>query len=358
MMEVQTMIPDLKLAHIMIVDDEAINIKLLEKMLGGSGYPNLTSIQDSRTVLALYEKVHPDLILLDLNMPFMDGFQVIQALKALDDPLLPPIIVLTAQKGREFLLRAFKSGARDYLTKPFDMGELLARVATMLELHFVHRYIYEQNQSLDALVRERTSELLRTRLQVVQKLGRASEFRDNETGKHIIRVSFTAALLAEKLGWGKAEGEILLHATPMHDLGKIGIPDAILLKPSKLDDAEWEIMKTHTAIGAHILEGEDSELLKIASEIAISHHERWDGSGYPRGLAGEDIPQSGRIVSLADVFDALTSSRPYKKAWTIEAATQYIIDNQGTHFDPALVRIFRDSLTEILAIRDAHADHT
>jgi len=281
-----------------------------------------------------------------------------EALKELADPLLPPIIVLTAQKGREYLLKAFEIGARDYLTKPFDIGELLARVSTMIELHSVHLYIYARNQSLDALVRERTEELLRTRLQVVQRLGRASEYRDNETGKHIIRVSFTAALLAEKLGWSKAECEILLHATPMHDLGKIGIPDAILLKPGKLEDDEWEIMKTHTAIGAHILEGEDSELLKTAREISLAHHERWDGTGYPRGLAGEDIPQSGRIVALADVFDALTSHRPYKEAWTIEAATAYMLANSGTHFDPFLVPIFRDSLTDILAIRDAHADPT
>jgi len=336
-MEAQTMIQDLKKARIMLVDDEAINIKLLEKMLGGAGYPNLIPVQDSRSVIALYQKERPDLILLDLNMPFMNGYQVMEALKELADPLLPPIIVLTAQKGREYLL---------------------ARVSTMIELHSVHLYIYARNQSLDALVRERTEELLRTRLQVVQRLGRASEYRDNETGKHIIRVSFTAALLAEKLGWSKAECEILLHATPMHDLGKIGIPDAILLKPGKLEDDEWEIMKTHTAIGAHILEGEDSELLKTAREISLAHHERWDGTGYPRGLAGEDIPQSGRIVALADVFDALTSHRPYKEAWTIEAATAYMLANSGTHFDPFLVPIFRDSLTDILAIRDAHADPT
>ncbi len=350
------MIPETKSSRIMLVDDDGVNLKVLCAMLSTSGFNNLVSIQDPRTVLDLYRQGRTDLILLDLNMPYMDGYQVMAELKALKDPLLPPIIVLTAQRGREFLLRAFESGARDFLTKPFDLPELLARVGTLLELHLAHRFIYEQNERLDTLVRKRTEELLRTRLQVVQKLGRASEFRDNETGKHIIRVSLISALLAEKSGWDRDSCETLLHAAPMHDVGKIGIPDSILLRPGKLEPPEWEIMKRHTFIGAHILEGEDSELLRMATEIALTHHEKWDGSGYPKGLAGTAIPQAGRIVALADVFDALTSHRPYKDAWGVDEAMKLIAEHRGTHFDPDLVDLFEASMPEILAIRDAHAD--
>ena len=340
----------------MLVDDEASNLKLLENMLKGSGYANLVVVQDSRTVVELYQRERTDLILLDLNMPYLDGYEVIARLKALNDPLLPPIVVLTAQTGQQFLLRALECGARDYITKPFNMGELLARVRTMLEMHSAHRLLFNQKETLERMVRERTAELMETRLQIVQKLGRASEYRDNETGKHILRVSQIATLIAKYLGWSETECEILLHATPMHDVGKIGIPDHVLLKPGKLDPQEWELMKAHTTIGAHILDGADSEPLLLAREIALSHHEKWDGSGYPSGLSGKDIHLGGRIVALADVFDALTSERPYKKAWTVEAAIDLIRENRGQHFDPELVDIFEKLLPEIIAIRESMLD--
>ena len=206
------------------------------------------------------------------------------------------------------------------------------------------------------MVRERTAELMETRLQIVQRLGLASEYRDNETGKHILRVSQTATLIAKYLGWNEIECEILMHATPMHDVGKIGIPDNVLLKPGKLDPEEWELMKAHTTIGARILEGANSEPLLLAREIALSHHEKWDGSGYPHGLSGKDIHLGGRIVALADVFDALTSERPYKKAWTVDAAINMIRENKGLHFDPELVDIFEKHLPEIIAIRESMLD--
>lgn len=343
-------------ARILIIDDEPANLKLLDKMLASQGYAQRILIQDPREVLARYREARPDLILLDINMPHLDGYQVMEQLKALDDPLPPPIVILTAQHGKDFLLRALAAGARDFITKPFDRNELLMRVRNLLAAQLGHRMLHQQKDVLEEMVRQRTEELNRTRLQVVQRLGRAAEYRDNETGYHIIRMSQTSALLAQKLGWSDAACELMLNASPMHDIGKIGIPDQILLKPGRLDAAEWEVMKTHAAIGAELLDADDSSLLRLAREIALTHHEKWDGSGYPHALAGEAIPQSGRIVAVADVFDALTSARPYKKAWPVEAAEAYVRDNAGSHFDPAVAACFLDNLPEVLAIRDQHQE--
>lgn len=337
-------------ARILIIDDEPVNLKLLDKMLSAQGYSNLVLVQDPRQVLEVYRQQRTDLILLDINMPHLDGFEVMAQLKALDDALFPPVVILTAQHGRDFLLRALNVGARDFISKPFDRNELLARVRNMLDAQLAHRLLYDQKDVLDEMVRVRTDELHRTRLQVVQRLGRAAEYRDNETGNHILRMSHISALLAKSIGWNKADCELILHASPMHDIGKIGIPDHILLKPGKFEPEEWETMKTHALIGANILEGDDSDLMKSAREIALTHHEKWDGSGYPYGLSGEAIPLAGRIAALADVFDALTSVRPYKKAWTVEAAVGLIKENRGIHFDPYLVDVFLEQLTEILNI--------
>lgn len=337
-------------ACILIVDDEPVNLKLLDKMLSAQGYLNLVLVQDPTLVVDIYRQQRIDLILLDINMPHLDGFGVMEQLKSLDDPLFPPIVILTAQHGQDFLLRALNAGARDFITKPFDRNELLARVCNMLDAQLAHRLLYDQKDVLDEMVQIRTDELRRTRLQVVQRLGRAAEYRDNETGNHILRMSHISALLAKAIGWNEADCELILHASPMHDIGKIGIPDHILLKPGKFEPDEWEIMKTHVVIGANILEGDDSDLMKSAGEIALTHHEKWDGSGYPQGLSGEAIPLVGRIAALADVFDALTSARPYKKAWTVEAAVDWIKENRGTHFDPELVDVFMERLPEILNI--------
>jgi putative two-component system response regulator len=343
-------------ARILIVDDEPVNLKLLDKMLSAQGYSNLVLVQDPRQVLGIYRQQRIDLILLDINMPHLDGFGVMEQLKALGDPLLPPIVILTAQHSQDFLLRALNAGARDFITKPFDRNELLARVRNMLDAQLAHRLVFEQKDVLDEMVQRRTEELCRTRLQVVQRLGRAAEYRDNETGNHILRMSHISALLAKAVGWSEADCELMLHASPMHDIGKIGIPDHILLKPGKFEPDEWEIMKTHTVIGAHILDGDDSELMKCASEIALTHHEKWDGGGYPQGLAGEAIPLTGRIAALADVFDALASARPYKKAWTVDASVDLIKANSGTHFDPGLVTVFFEQLTEIIKISEQFSD--
>ena len=345
-----------KLARILIVDDEPANLKLLDRMLRGQGYEALALIEDPREVLVQYQAQRPDLILLDINMPHLDGYQVMEQLAGLNDPLLPPIVILTAQSTKDYLLRALANGARDFVSKPFDRSELLMRVRNLLDAQLAHRFLHDQKNVLEGLVRERTEELHHTRLQVVQRLGVAAEYRDEETGSHILRMSHTCALLARRAGWNEAQCDLILNASPMHDIGKIGIPDAVLLKPGKLDPHEWAIMQSHAAIGARLLDGDDSGLMCMARDIALTHHEKWDGSGYPNGLAGEAIPQAGRIAALADVFDALTSERPYKKAWSVEAAVDLIKENSGRHFDPALVPIFLDELQGILDIRAQFAE--
>jgi putative two-component system response regulator len=342
--------------HILIVDDEPTNLKLLDKMLSGQGYRDLVLVDDPREVIDRYRAVRPDLILLDINMPHLDGYQVMEQLKVLNDPLLPPIIILTAQHGKDYLLRALAAGARDFVTKPFDRNELLMRVRNLLDAQLAHRLMHDQKKVLEGMVRTRTEELRRTRLQVVQRLGRAAEYRDEETGSHILRMSHICALLTQALGGSEADCELILNASPMHDIGKIGIPDAILLKPGKFEPREWEIMQTHAAIGGKLLEGDDSDLMRMAREIALTHHEKWDGSGYPNGLSGEAIPQAGRIAALADVFDALTSVRPYKKAWTVKAAVDLIKENRGKHFDPDLVGVFLRELPGIEEIRERFAE--
>lgn len=342
--------------RILIVDDEPANLKLLDKMLTSQGYDQLVLIQDPREVVSRYREARTDLILLDINMPHLDGYQVMEQLKELNDPLLPPIIILTAQHGRDYLLKALTLGARDFVGKPFDRTELLMRVRNLLDAHLAHRLLHDQKLVLEDMVHVRTEALNQTRLQVVRRLGRAAEYRDNETGMHVIRMSQYSALMAKSLGWSDADCELMLHASPMHDVGKIGIPDAILLKPSKLEPDEWETMKSHVTIGADILRDGDSDLMQLACEIALTHHEKWDGTGYPNALSGSQIPQSGRIVAVADVFDALTSSRPYKKAWLVEDAIKSIQESAGTHFDPDVVTHFMKCLPEILATRDKYMD--
>jgi len=342
--------------RIMIVDDEQVNLKLLEKMLRAEGYTNLVSISDPRQVRDAYCAEPTDLILLDLNMPFLNGYEVMAQLKELEDPLLPPILVLTAQGSRDFLMRALNEGARDFLSKPFDRYELLARVRNLLEAHLALRLTFDKKGVLEEMVRKRTAEVIQSRLEIVQRLGRASEYRDNETGRHILRMSHSAALLAKQIGWSKERCDLMLYASPMHDLGKIGISDTIMLKPARLTDEERAIMETHTTIGADILSGSNNELLETARVIALTHHEKWDGSGYPRKLSGEAIPMEGRVAAVVDVFDALTSIRPYKKAWPIEEAVEDMRQNSGTHFDPKLVDHFMKILPGILKIRERFSE--
>jgi putative two-component system response regulator len=338
--------------RILIVDDEPTNLKLLGKMLGMEGYTNLVAISDPRQALDAYRAEPTDLILLDLNMPYLNGYQVLALLKELNDPLLPPILVLTAQAGRDFRMRALREGARDFITKPFDRYELLARVRNLLDAHLGFRLAYDQNAVLEAMVHKRTREVLQSRLEIVQRLGRASEYRDNETGRHVLRMSHGSALLAKQIGWTRERCDLMLHASTMHDLGKIGVSDRILLKPGPLTDEERVLVETHTVIGADILAGSSNELLETAKVIALTHHEKWDGSGYPGKLAGAAIPLEGRIAAIVDVFDALTSERPYKRPWPVDKAIEEMRSQSGTHFDPELLEHFLAILPGLLKIWD------
>lgn len=345
----------IKEAKILIVDDQPANVTLIEKMLDLDGYINVISTTDPTQVESIYMDQNSDLVLLDLNMPVMDGYQVLAKIREVD-PDYPPIIVLTAQSDRESRIKALDLGARDFLAKPFDRVELMTRIRNMLEVRIMTKAMKNQNEILDGMVKERTQELNNTRLEVIRRLGRAAEYRDDLTGYHIVRMSRYSQLLALAAGMSRAEAEVLLNASPMHDIGKIGIPDSVLLKSGKLDPDEWKIMQTHVEIGVEILSGSNSELMNMASELAQNHHEKWDGTGYPCALEGEDIPLTGRIVAIADVFDALTTERPYKKAWSVENAVEYLKEQKGQHFDPDLVEIFIEILPDILIIRSQYAE--
>jgi len=354
---------DLKKGHIIVVDDEAANLKLVERVLDIGGYKDVSLVEDPTTVVDLYKDKGADLLLIDLNMPIMDGFELIQALMELEDEFLPPILVLTAQQAQEYRQKALDLGARDFVTKPFVVNELLARVRNQLEMRQAQAQLRAQNQHLEEMVQERTHELQiahqqlhESRLQVVRRLGRAAEYRDNETGLHIIRMSYISVILGRAAGMSEEDLDLLLNASPMHDIGKIGVPDKILLKPGKFEPEEWEIMKTHAQIGADILSGDDSPMMSMARDIALTHHEKWDGSGYPNGLSGEDIPLVGRVSALADVFDALTSARPYKNAWPIDEAMDYIKEQSGKQFDPTLVEYMVGHLDLIVEVKQKYME--
>lgn len=315
---------------LLLVDDEPANLQVLQNILA-SDY-RLLFARDGERARRIARSERPDLILLDVMMPGLSGHEVCQALKQDPQTRHIPVIFVTALSDVEDEIRGFDLGAVDYITKPVSAPIVRARVRNHLSL-----------VQLD--------ELVETRLAVVQRLGRASEYKDNETGLHVIRMSHYSRLIALACGMGAAWSDTLLNASPMHDVGKIGIPDAILQKPGKLDAEEWKIMKRHAEIGARIIGEDGSDLMAMAREVALCHHEKWDGSGYPKGLAGEQIPLAARIVAIADVFDALTSERPYKKAWPVEEATQLIREQAGKHFDPALVEAFLIALPEILQVR-------
>lgn len=345
-----------KKAKILIVDDNPANVQLLDMMLDMEGYENVDSTTDPRRVEGMHRENSYDLILLDIRMSHLDGFQVMEILSGLHDDDYLPIIVLTAQKDMETRIRALQAGAKDFLTKPFDRAEVLHRIKNMLEVRFLYNERKLQAGILERKVRERTWELQETQIEIIRRLGRAGEYRDNETGMHVIRMSKSCERLAIAAGLGDDISERILQASPMHDVGKIGISDKVLLKPGKLDPDEWEHMKTHAEIGGDIIGNHPSDVMQMAREIAITHHEKWDGSGYPNGLKGTDIPIAGRIAAVCDVFDALTSERPYKKAWSVDDAVALINKDSGSHFDPQLVRHFNEILDEILDIRKEFAD--
>jgi putative two-component system response regulator len=320
---------------ILAVDDEASNLQLLRQIL--QDHYRLLFAKDGARALELANKERPDLVLLDVMMPGMSGYEVCAALKA--NPLTAPIpvVFVTALSDTADELEGFEAGAVDYITKPISPPVVRARVRTHLSL-------------------VRMEELKASRLAIVQRLGLAAEYKDNETGLHVIRMSHFARILGLAAGMTEQEADDLLHAAPMHDVGKIGIPDRILQKAGPLDADEWKVMQSHATIGAEIIGEHGDGMLQLAHQIALTHHEKYDGSGYPNGLAGDAIPLTGRIVAIADVFDALTSVRPYKRAWSEEEAVAHMVQQKGKHFDPALIDLFVAQLPAIRTVRERWAE--
>lgn len=320
---------------LLLVDDEPVNLRVLKQILH-QDY-QLIFAKNGEEALRLAQIEKPSLILLDIMMPNMTGFEVCQTLKTMTETQSIPVIFVTALNDEHDEAAGFAAGGVDYIAKPISAAIVKARVKTHLSL-------------------VQADELKRTRLQVIQRLGRAAEYKDNETGTHVLRMSHYSRILALAYGLTESQADDLLHAAPMHDIGKIGIADSIMLKPGKLTDEEFEIMKTHPQIGAEIIGEADSELLRLAKSVALTHHEKWNGTGYPHGLQGEQIPLEGRIVALADVFDALTSKRPYKEAWSVDKTMDYIYGQSGVHFDPVLVRLFAENLPKIIEIKEKWTD--
>lgn len=329
---------------ILIVDDEPENITIMNEILGREEYKIKATINSEIALKIAGSSEQPDIILLDIIMPGIDGYEVCRQLKANKITQNIPIIFVTSKTDDIDETKGFELGAVDYITKPVNPSVLRARVKT-------HLALYNQNKILEEKVEIRTAELERTRLEIIRRLGAAAEFKDRETSMHTIRMSQYCQFIGLAYGLSKDESLIILNASPMHDIGKIGIPDNILLKPGKLDENEWTIMSKHTTYGAEMLGEDHSELITQARLCALTHHEKWDGKGYPNGLSGENIPLIGRIAAIADVFDALTSMRPYKKAWPLEKAFKYIENEKGKHFDPQLVSVFLENKKYIEEIK-------
>lgn len=321
------------------MDDEPANVLLLERLLQQLGYNNLESFTSPTEAISRILNPNVDLVLLDIQMPSISGFDILEQIReSRQENEFRPVMILTADATPATKRKALALGADDFLTKPFEAYEVALRVKNLLRTRLLYKEISLENDLLEQRVRERTKELEEVQLEVVDRLGLATEYRDDDTKAHTVRVGELASNLATAMGLSPRFSHLLRLAAPLHDIGKIGISDLILLKEGKLTDEEYETMKKHCEIGASILSGSKSEILQLAQEIAISHHERWDGRGYPNKLSGEDIPLSGRIVSVVDVFDALTHERSYKKAWPIEDALEEIQRNAGTQFDPQIVQ--------------------
>jgi putative two-component system response regulator len=367
-----------KLAKIMVVDDEPTNIKVVRRLLELAGYKNFVSTTDATSAMALLRTERPDVVLLDLMMPEVSGLDILRQVR--DDSHLEaiPVIILTAMTERETKIQALELGATDFLAKPLDPSELVARVRNVLAVKAHQDRLQSHSDDLETAVRQRTQELEASRRDVIHCLARAAEYRDDDTGYHVIRVGKYARLIGEALGMSTEQADALEQAAQLHDVGKIGIPDAMLLKPGKLTAEEFVVMQKHCGFGKHILNRASSEeeniirrhaelgarilevgtspVLALAEKIALTHHEWWDGTGYPFKLVGEDIPLEGRITAVADVFDALSSKRCYKEAFPWTKCVEIMQSERGTHFDPKLLDLFLARKQEITAIQLACAD--
>jgi putative two-component system response regulator len=344
-------------ARILIVDDEGRNRRLLAAILDAEGYAVLEAA-DGAQALALARQQKPDMVLLDIMMPGIDGYEVARALKADAITKAIPIVMVTALDDRKSRLLGLEAGAEEFVTKPVDRNELRIRVRNLLRLKEYSDLLADRNRILDAEVTQRTKQLVSSYRETIATMTRAAAYKDEETGAHVARISFYSVELAQVLGLGGAFCDTIQYASPMHDVGKIAIPDAILCKPGEFEPSEWEIMKTHAQRGAEMLRGSDSPYLLMGAEIAGGHHERWDGGGYPAGLKGEAIPLAARIVNICDQYDALRSKRSYKPAFsharTVEIITMGDGRTMASHFDPAVLDVFMGCVGRFRDIFEAH----
>ncbi len=348
----------IRASRILIVDDQPANVTLLKQALQTAGYLYMVGVTDSRETLRAFSDFQPDLVVIDLRMPHVDGFALLKQLRSrVPASNFLPVLVLTADNSRKAKQEALALGAKDFLTKPIDIAEALLRIYNLLETRWLYNELHQYSQTLEEKVRQRTAELEQAQLEILRRLALAAEYRDDCTGQHTHRVGEWAALLSRAIGLPEDEVELIRRAAPLHDVGKIGVPDGILLKPAKLTPEEYEQVKRHTEIGRTILSGSQFAMLQMAERIAFYHHERWDGSGY-YGLKGKEIPLEARIVSIVDVFDVIIHERPYKAASGIDVAVEAIREGSGKHFDPAIANAFLElnSKLDLVQLDGALAD--
>ncbi|WP_054943496.1 HD domain-containing phosphohydrolase [Paenibacillus ihuae] len=345
-----------KLTKIMIIDDVRANTLLLEKLFTLEGYSNISVIDDPERALQAIQEEAPEVLLLDLNMPTVSGFDILMRLNEQKSPLVSSVIIITAYQDSVFLHRALRLGVRDFLTKPFDPVEIVHKVKLLTEANQQRRLQEAQTRHVESLLQQHIFELEELQQEYVQRLLQTMKHKDNETGKHLLRISNYVYILAKRMGLDENACHKLKLASALHDIGKLSIPDHILHKEGKLTAEEFEVIKEHTTKGAALLAGSRNGVLILAESIALTHHEKWDGSGYPQALRGEEIPLEGRITAVCDVFDALISKRSYKAAWSGEEALAELQRQSGLHFDPEVVRAFSDVYAEILNIRDKWLD--
>jgi len=332
-------------ARILMVDDEESNLELLRRILESAGFEDLQETTDPFEVLPFCRQSQPDIVLLDIAMPGKNGFEVLAEIRGnMGEEEYLPVLVLTSDHSPDTKRRSLSAGAQDFLTKPLSPTEVRLRVRNLLETRFLHLALRDHNRDLEERVRERTADLEEAHAQILARLARAAEYRDDETGEHTRRVGRLSGAIGQELGLDPEAVSLILRVAPLHDVGKIGISDDILLFPGRLTPEQVQVMRSHTDIGADLMGGSGIPLLDLAEEIARTHHERWNGSGYPAGLSGEDIPIAGRIVAVADSFDAVTHRRPYKAAWAVEDGWWEIARKAGTDFDPGVV----DAFTKVL----------
>lgn len=325
-------------ARILIIDDQEQNIRLLTRILEKDGYEQIRSTSNSAEALGIYKDFRPDLVLLDVHMREKDGFEVLQEIVAHNGNVHVPVLMITADDSADVKHRALALGAKDFVGKPFDSGEVLLRIRNLLETQLLYQRLRDQNSELERNVAQRTREVEESQLEILERLAAAVEFRDDDTGNHTKRVAEVSAMLAHGIGLEATTIELIRRGAPLHDIGKVGIPDSILLKAGPLTAEEFELMKMHTVIGSRMLSKGRSELVRFSQRIARSHHEWWDGSGYPDRVSGQSIPLEARIVAVADFLDALTHDRPYRPAWGIDETLVEIRRRSGTHFDPTIVK--------------------